>query len=152
FLVFGFLSRKCERQADVFGCRAVSCADPDCTGHDEQTAYPPRGAGLCPTGIRTFVRGLERVDEINGYGGPGRWAGRTLGTMVRAVLGWLRAWQHSTVPRRVAFLLSLTDDPRRERQFQRGVTLLRWGLVIGLTTALVVLGSFVRWSEILQAM
>ncbi len=26
FVVFGFLSRRCERQADVFGCRAVSCA------------------------------------------------------------------------------------------------------------------------------
>jgi Zn-dependent protease with chaperone function len=25
FLVFGFLSRRCERQADIFGCRTVSC-------------------------------------------------------------------------------------------------------------------------------
>src|SRR5262249_51107926 len=24
FVVFGFLSRRCERQADIFGCRAVS--------------------------------------------------------------------------------------------------------------------------------
>jgi Zn-dependent protease with chaperone function len=26
FVVFGFLSRRCERQADIFGCRTVSCA------------------------------------------------------------------------------------------------------------------------------
>jgi Zn-dependent protease with chaperone function len=25
FVVFGFLSRRCERQADIFGCRTVSC-------------------------------------------------------------------------------------------------------------------------------
>ena len=28
FVVFGFLSRRCERQADVFGCRAVSVPVP----------------------------------------------------------------------------------------------------------------------------
>ena len=47
FVVFGFLSRRCERQADIFGCRTVSCEvfihaleqvaylngiDPDCPG------------------------------------------------------------------------------------------------------------------------
>jgi Zn-dependent protease with chaperone function len=26
FVVFGFVSRRCERQADIFGCRTVSCA------------------------------------------------------------------------------------------------------------------------------
>ncbi len=26
FVVFGFLSRRCERQADIFGCQTVSCA------------------------------------------------------------------------------------------------------------------------------
>src|SRR5438552_10805026 len=41
FLVFGFLSRRCERQADVFGCRAVSCANPKCEGHTTRTVYPP---------------------------------------------------------------------------------------------------------------
>ncbi|MBX9583861.1 MAG: M48 family metalloprotease, partial [Gemmataceae bacterium] len=44
FLVFGFVSRRCERQADVFGCRAVSCGNPRCDGHDEATVYPPGGA------------------------------------------------------------------------------------------------------------
>src|SRR4029079_11343421 len=65
FLVFGFLSRRCERQADVYGCRSVFCRDPICVGHDNATIYPERGRGLCPTGIRTFVRALERVDHLN---------------------------------------------------------------------------------------
>jgi Zn-dependent protease with chaperone function len=153
FLVFGFLSRRCERQADVYGCRAVSCADPACTGHDEATVYPERAAGLCPTGIRTFARALELVDYVNNgvppAGEPVRW---TLGGVIRGVLGWLRAWQHSTMPRRVAFLLSLIDHPARERRFQFGVKVLRWGLVVGLAAALAVLGTVAGWQKLLDAM
>src|SRR5205814_4046907 len=33
FVVFGFVSRRCERQADVYGCRAVSCSSPNCVEH-----------------------------------------------------------------------------------------------------------------------
>jgi Zn-dependent protease with chaperone function len=66
FVVFGFLSRRCERQADVFGCRAVSCSQPDCMAHEPEVALAAGGAGLCPTGIRTFIGALEKVAEING--------------------------------------------------------------------------------------
>lgn len=40
FVVFGFLSRRCERQADIFGCRTVSCA--------------------------VFIAALEKVASLNG--------------------------------------------------------------------------------------
>lgn len=49
FLVFGFLSRRCERQADIYGCRAAS----------DQEAITPQG-------IETFVRSLEKVGRLNG--------------------------------------------------------------------------------------
>jgi STE24 endopeptidase len=39
-VVFGFLSRRCERQADIFGCRAVSC--------------------------QAFIGALEKVASLNG--------------------------------------------------------------------------------------
>jgi Zn-dependent protease with chaperone function len=152
FLVFGFLSRRCERQADVYGCRAMSCGNPACTGHDADTVYPPRAAGLCPTGIRTFTRALERVHYINGAGSPAEPDPRSLGGLVRGVFGWLRAWQHWTIPRRVAFLLSLIDDPARERRFQCRVKVLRWGLVVGLVAALAVLGTAAGWQKLLDAM
>src|SRR5437762_2320201 len=32
FVFFGFLSRRCERQADIYGCRVASCGKTDCTG------------------------------------------------------------------------------------------------------------------------
>jgi Zn-dependent protease with chaperone function len=40
FVVFGFLSRRCERQADIYGCRAVS--------------------------PQTFIEALEKVARLNG--------------------------------------------------------------------------------------
>ncbi len=151
FLVFGFLSRRCERQADVYGCRAVSCNDPKCAGHDSATVYPERARGLCPTGIRTFVRALERVELVNG--GPG-WEEKshrpTPGEMMRGFFKWLRSWQHSTMSRRVEFLLSLIENPRRERQFQWRVTALRWGLLVGLVAALFGLGEAVGWKDLLK--
>jgi Zn-dependent protease with chaperone function len=153
FVVFGYLSRRCERQADVYGCRAVSCVNPRCTGHDASTIYPDRAQGLCPTGIRTFVRALTRVGEVNGVAMP--LGGRrpvTLRGILQGLWGWLKAWQHSTMPRRVAFLLSLIDAPDRERRFQRQMLLLRWGLLLGLLAALVALGEAVSWSEFLAAL
>jgi Zn-dependent protease with chaperone function len=40
FVVFGYLSRRCERQADIFGCRTVSC--------------------------QAFINALEKVALLNG--------------------------------------------------------------------------------------
>jgi Zn-dependent protease with chaperone function len=134
FLVFGFLSRRCERQADVFGCRAVSCSDPNCLEHAEPTVLVEGGKGLCPTGIRTFVRALEKVAHVNGIS--------------RERPGFLQSWQHSTIARRVAFLRSVLVDSRVEAAFQRRLALGKWGLLVGLATALAllaVLGKLRGW-------
>lgn len=118
FLVFGFLSRRCERQADLFGCRVVSCGRGDCAGHytDEQTL--PRGPGLCATGIRTFVSALEKVAFHNGIS--------------RDRPGWLQSWQHSTIARRVEFLQAVLVNPRLERRFQHHVFFVKGGLLLAL--------------------
>ncbi len=152
FLVFGFLSRRCERQADVYGCRAVSCGNAICTGHDETTVYPERARGLCPTGIRTFVRALERVGLVNAHAEEFEKQQQSLRSMVKGFFGWLRAWQHSTMSRRVMFLLSLISNPERERRFQRNVTVMRWLLILGLVALLYTLGEAVGWHELLQVM
>jgi Zn-dependent protease with chaperone function len=125
FVVFGFLSRRCERQADVFGCRAVSCSRPDCAGHDGGVDLPQRGRGLCGTGIRTFIRALEKVARVNGIS--------------RDRPGFLQSWQHSTIARRVDFLQRVLSDPRVEARFQRRVALFKWALFLVLCGALVFL-------------
>jgi len=125
FVVFGFLSRRCERQADVFGCRAVSCSRPDCIAHEGDAALAAGGTGLCPTGIRTFIGALEKVAEINGIS--------------RSRPGWLQSWLHSTFARRVDFLERILADPAAEVRFQRGVRRIKWLLGLGLALALAVL-------------
>ena len=152
FVVFGALSRRCERQADVYGCKAVSCGDPTCTGHNGETIYPQGGDCLCPTGIKTFARALERVGDLNGMQmarGPERWS---LGQLLRAAWEWTRAWLHAPLPRRITYLLALIDRPALEPRFQRGVFVFKCVLMLGLAAALVVLGEAVGWKELFEAM
>jgi Zn-dependent protease with chaperone function len=126
FVVFGFLSRRCERQADIYGCRAVSCdRGGGCSGHGGGVPLAPRGSGLCPTGIRTFIEALEKVARLNG--------------IPRERPGWLQSWQHSTIARRVEFLQRMLADPTLEPRFQRRVALVKWGLLLGLAAALALL-------------
>ena len=129
-LVFGHLSRRFERQADVFGCRVVSCGQSDCPPHfdlDDDPSHEanhnhpsPSKTALCPIGIRIFVTALTNVAELNGMK-PGAWS-----------------WRHGSIRRRIAFLESLTNQPEAERKFQTGVTRMRRGvaLVLGLTLLL----------------
>lgn len=125
FLVFGFLSRRCERQADIFGCRTVSCGEPGCPGHGPESRLQPGGRGLCPTGIRIFIQALENVAHLNGIS--------------RSKPGWLQSWQHSTIARRVEFLQHMLGDPSLEPRFQRRVGQVKWAMLLGLTALLALL-------------
>jgi Zn-dependent protease with chaperone function len=155
-LVFGFLSRRCERQADVFGCRAGSCSDPDCRGHGPDTELAPRGKGLCPTGIDAFIRALERVEVLNDISRDGpRWRGAGLRQRLlwvfRLLTGWLSTWQHSTIAKRVAFLERIAEDLRVEQRFQRRVALVKWSIALGLIGALAAIGMTWGWNVISPA-
>jgi Zn-dependent protease with chaperone function len=114
-VVFGFLSRRCERQADVYGCRAISCGRSDCLWHGQGTSLTPGANSLCPTGIRTFISALEKVAHTNGIS--------------RSKPGWLQSWQHSTIARRVGFLQQILVDPVAEPRFQRNVRRVKWALL-----------------------
>jgi Zn-dependent protease with chaperone function len=132
FVVFGFLSRRCERQADIYGCRAVSCHRGDCPGHDDVLALAAGGAGLCPTGIRTFIEALEKVARLNGIS--------------RDRPGWLQSWQHSTIARRVEFLQRMLADPAVEPRFQHTVRLVKWVLLLGLAAVLLAFAASEGWA------
>ena len=156
FLAFGFISRRCERQADVFGCKAVSCATPGCLVHGPDTVLAAGGKTICRTGVGTFVRALERVEEINGMTrgpltvAPRGLLGRSAG-LLRFVGVWLSTWQHSTISNRVTFLRTLAEDPARERRFQRRVTALRWSLLGLLTIGVIVIIVSSGWRSLLEA-
>jgi Zn-dependent protease with chaperone function len=132
FLVFGFLSRRCERQADIFGCRAISCDGSDCRDHGEGLILPAGAGGLCATGIHTFIDALEKVARLNGIS--------------RHRPGWLSSWQHSTIARRVQFLYDVLADPGVEKRFQWTVARVKWGLLLGLAGIFVAL-ALLKWGD-----
>ncbi|HEY1861321.1 MAG TPA: M48 family metallopeptidase [Gemmataceae bacterium] len=125
FVVFGFLSRRCERQADLYGCRAVSCFRKDCFDHASEQELAPVACGLCPTGIHTFMDALEKVGHLNGIS--------------RDRPGFLQSWQHSTIARRVHFLAQVLADQRVETRFQRRVAMVKWALLLGVAVVLLTL-------------
>jgi Zn-dependent protease with chaperone function len=135
FVVFGFLSRRCERQADIYGCRAVSCGRSDCGGHDPAVLLLEQARGLCPTGIRTFIAALEKVARLNGIS--------------RDRPGLLQSWQHSTIARRVEFLQHVLAEPAVEVRFQRAVGLVKWSLLLALVAALILLVLTNGWQVLL---
>lgn len=148
FLVFGWLSRRCERQADLFGARAVSCGRTDCAVHGPDD-FPDRGlAPMCPTGIRVFVNALQQVAYVNGLD-P---IGGEHPSLLHATWAWVRAWQHGPIPARIAFLRSLLLDPRRERAAQAKIAFGRWGLIAGLVAATILIGSTIGWTAVWTAL
>ncbi len=130
WLAFGHLSRRFERQADVFGCRVVSCGITDCPPHfdlDEGShGLEPANSlssGLCPVGIEIFSAALAKVACQNGIDASAR------------------SWRHGSIANRLGFLRQLQDDPGRERILQRSVRSLRLmvSLVLLITLILAVL-------------
>lgn len=136
FVGFGFMSRRCERQADVYGCRAVSCPRGlDCTGHDATTQLADDARGLCPAGVQIMIDALDRVAMLNG--------------MHRRKPGWLSSWQHSTIAKRCEFLQAIAADPLIEQRFQRRLTVLRWAVMAVLAGVLLAMGLGWGWQVVL---
>lgn len=129
--VFGFVSRRCERQADLAGCRVGSCGESVCFGHEPRQALPAVTAEtpLCPVGVSHFIAALEKVGRLNGLTGrkPRRW----------------QAWQHDTIESRIAFLRAVSGDPDLEAAFQRRLGRLRRLLIAAL---LVSLAALLGWN------
>ena len=100
----------------MYGCRAVSCRRPDCAATTTALSWRRGRAGLCPTGVRTFIYALEKVAQVNGIS--------------RDRPGFLQSWQHGSIARRVGFLYGLLKDPTAEPRFQRRMALVKWGLIV----------------------
>ena len=102
---FGWVSRRFERQADLFGARCVTpdakdCSRP-CSVHiDEHTTLPPDGR-ICATAAAVFVSALDRVATLNGIPHDER------------------SWRHSSIGSRMRFLMALAGDPALAAAFDK---------------------------------
>jgi STE24 endopeptidase len=120
-LVFGPLSRRFEREADAFGCRAVSCGRTDCPPHPDsaERAAGARPGVFCPVAVRICINALETVAERSGLG----------------IDAW--GWRHGTIAGRIDFLQSLRGKSTTGITLHRDVLRLRMALVLALASALV---------------
>jgi len=130
WIVFGRLSRRFERQADVFGAKFVSCQTHTCPPHrdehetvDDPTPQAPGTLSICPAGVRQFADALAAVAIQNGLDPNGR------------------SWRHGTIASRLDFLGWLERNPAAERSFQSSV--FRQRLILGLILATAVVLSVV---------
>ena len=128
--VFGLVSRACERQADIFGCKAVAPglpyfgAVPVYMNGQAVTvpATPPASPGLEPHGIRVFISALAKVAHLNGID-PER-----------------PSWRHGSIGQRVRYLDYLIQNPAEESRFQR-----RWFVGKVLLVAALAGVIFILW-------
>jgi STE24 endopeptidase len=114
-LAFGFVSRRFERQADVFAARTL----------ERHYAAPEQSRShVGPLGATIFASALERVAMINNMplGSQRRFEG---GAMQR--LGWLverfadlgNNWLHGSITMRMRALHHMSRDPARTQHFDR---------------------------------
>ncbi|MBU0638594.1 MAG: M48 family metalloprotease [Planctomycetes bacterium] len=118
-VVFGWISRRFERQADLFGARALvltglPCVQP-CALHGNHVAPDAAAAAervisatqptdlICATAAHVFSDALNEVAVLNG------------------IAPEARSWRHSSISSRSRFLQRLARDPTAFVQFERVV-------------------------------
>lgn len=102
---FGWLSRRFERQADLFGARCVTPGAADChlpcSVHLPESGSPADQDRVCATGAAVFASALDKVATLSGIGHDEP------------------SWRHSSVGNRIRFLASAAGDPNRAVGFER---------------------------------
>lgn len=113
---FGWLSRRFEQQADLFGARSVTPAPAECTTpcsvhRDAERVYhePNR---VCATGAMVFASALDRVAVLNGIPHDEK------------------GWRHPSIAGRIRFLSSVAGDPARAERFERRMAQLTRLLIV----------------------
>jgi STE24 endopeptidase len=146
FLVyFGFLSRRFERQADVYAARIIERNAQERSGFRvqgsgviEQPSAPsfpePRTVNPEPSpavtthvgeyGATVFASALHRVALMNNIPigprrSPKRGLARRLGHLVDGVVDSLHNWLHGSIHHRMAYLRGLSTDPTATTRFDR---------------------------------
>jgi len=126
---FGWISRRFEWQADLFGARSVTpppeLCDHLCLFHETASLLspdpPPEGQPLCATAASLFADALERIAALNGIAVDAR------------------SWRHSSIAYRIERLRAYASDPRRAPALERSVwaiqVVLQVGVAVGLAIA-----------------
>jgi Zn-dependent protease with chaperone function len=130
-VVFGYISRRCELEADLYAVRSTECpagcSPPSCgftaaeaSPGAEEWAAAPYGNGLCVHRILALTAALQRIARLNGLAQTAR------------------GWRHFSIARRVEVLEGLVANPAGLAQYERRIRRLkRVALAVSLALAVV---------------
>lgn len=144
---FGWLSRRFERQADLFGVRCITpdvmtctnwCpvhgnrADGVDTAHSDARAQAA-GHGLCVSAANLFGRTLHKIADLNG------------------IPRHAPSWRHGSIESRCRLIERFSTDPAAVKRFDR----LLWRLKAGLAMFIVigtVVAAYLYYPDIARAL
>ncbi len=127
--IFGWISRRFERQADLHGVRCLDGTIEQCLLPCWRHNIPPEPAGgerMCTTGAQVFSSALEAVAALNG------------------ISKFSRSWRHSSIASRQEFVRQAAFHPQTLRRFERTVSRVKATLV-GATLVLAVVAAWFYW-------
>jgi STE24 endopeptidase len=116
-LMFGWLSRRFERQADVYAARTIQrlSSNPD---------LPERASYVGPAGAELFISALHRVAVINNIplepprpNGTGVLAG--VSRISGGIIEHANNYFHGSIPFRMDYLRNLSTAPEKTARFDR---------------------------------
>lgn len=121
-LGFGWISRRFERQADLYGARVTGdsvteCRNP-CSVHPASPVDRAPRHAVCTTAAANFCEALEEIAILNGI-------------PIHA-----RSWRHSSIASRIAHLRKLAAEPAAAVRFERIVTVIKATLFVGMVIGL----------------
>jgi len=131
---FGYVSRRFEWQADLFGAKSVTppaerCDHP-CLYHQTAEFVSPDPVPvcepICATGTAVFADALERIAFLNG------------------IPAEAKSWRHSSIAHRVRMLRSYAQDPSKAARLQRTVLIIKIVLQVGVFIGLG-MGLWLYW-------
>ena len=159
FLIyFGFLSRRFERQADVYAARIIEKnarervqepATSAALSSPEQLTLNPEPFHVGEYGATVFASALHSVAMMNNMPvvprrRPRRGFFRRLGHAVDGLVESLHNWLHGSIHHRMQYLRSLSADPAATGRFDRFMV----GLYCALLFALFACAAFVVASSV----
>lgn len=129
-LGFGWISRRFERQADLYGARVTGdsvteCRNP-CSVHPTSPVDRTPRHAVCTTAAANFCDALEEIAILNGI-------------PIHA-----RSWRHSSIASRIAHLRKLAAEPAAAVRFERLVLGIKVTLFIGMLIGLA-FASYLYW-------
>jgi STE24 endopeptidase len=143
-LGFGFLSRRFERQADVYAARTMEATRDRGAVHitHMNPEAPETAAGLFVPGLATATLGpslgqppvvaYRAASHVGEYGAAVVGSALNRVAQINNIPVAAHEWLHGSIQQRMRYLHELSGDASRTRRFDQTMRRLYWGLILAL--------------------